>query len=265
MYSIFLTISTYGQPSVWRIEDVKTIENTNTLQIDALGNIFLTKKDGFQRISPTGQRDSLITKKWGDLSSIDIKFSLKTLCYFKDNNLVVILDDRLGQLSQFRLNQVGIYNSNFAKFSSDGMIWVYNSDDQSLYKINENNFVKFKAKNPFTANNISYNPQFFFDLKNQLIACDTSFGLFLLDAYGNQISNSPIDSIQNVFLLQDHVVVKKNEQLFWLNESLEIENNWTIDGEKPPFDPKSINFVQFMNRELWTLDKASRLTRYKKQ
>jgi hypothetical protein len=97
------------------------------------------------------------------------------------------------------------------------LIWVFDRVSNRLLKINENNDVKFQTDNPFFYKNKAYFPTQFFDLKSKMIVLDTTFGLFVLDSYGNLLESIPAASISKVFVVQSFVFLIKDKQLFQLD------------------------------------------------
>jgi hypothetical protein len=165
--------------------------------------------------------DTFYTSKYGHLTSLDTRFPLKKLAYFKESNSILVLNNRFGIVTHTQLDKIGLFESLFVTYSSDGLIWVFDRVSNRLLKINENNDVKFQTDNPFFYKNKAYFPTQYLDLKTKNIALDTSFGLFILDSYGNLLETIPSASISKVFVIQSFVFLIKDGQLF----QLDYENN----------------------------------------
>jgi hypothetical protein len=164
--------------------------------------------------SENKESDTFYTAKFGSLSFLDTRFPLKKLAYFKESNSFLVLNNRFGIVTHTQLDKIGLFESLFVTYSSDGLIWVFDRVSNRLLKINENNDIKFQTDNPFFYKNKAYFPTHFFDLKSKMIALDTAFGLFVLDSYGNLLESIPSASISKVFVVQSYVLLIKDKQLF---------------------------------------------------
>jgi hypothetical protein len=158
--------------------------------------------------------DTFYTSKYGHLTSLDTRFPLKKLAYFKESNSFLVLNNRFGIITFTQLDKIGLFESVFVTYSSDGLIWIFDRASNRLLKINENNDTKFQTDNPFFYKNKAYFPTHFFDLKSKMIALDTTFGLFVLDSYGNLLESIPSATISKVFVIQSIVFIIKEGQLF---------------------------------------------------
>ncbi len=161
--------------------------------------------------------DTFYTSKYGHLSALDTRFPLKKLAYFKESNSFLVLNNRFGIITYTQLDKIGLFESLFVTYSSDGLIWIFDRASNRLLKINENNDIKFQTANPFFYKNKAYFPTQYFDLKTKNIAIDTSFGLFILDSYSNLIETVPAEFISKIFVIQTFVFLIKDEQLCQFN------------------------------------------------
>jgi hypothetical protein len=165
--------------------------------------------------------DTFYTAKFGSLTFLDTRFPLKKLAFFKESNSFLVLNNRFGIITYTQLDKIGLFESIFVTYSSDGLIWIFDRASNRLLKINENNDIKFQTENPFFYNNKSYFPSQYFDMKTKMIALDSSFGLFVLDSYGNLLEAIPYASISKFFVVQSYVFLIKEEKIILFD----YENN----------------------------------------
>ncbi len=163
--------------------------------------------------SENNQPDTFYTAKFGSLTFLDTRFPLKKLGYFKESNSFLVLNNRFGIITYTQLDKIGLFESIFVTYSSDGLIWIFDRASNRLLKINENNDIKFQTENPFFYNNKSYFPSQYFDMKTKMIALDTSFGLFVLDSYGNLLEAIPTAYIPKFFIVQSFVFMIKEKKI----------------------------------------------------
>lgn len=158
--------------------------------------------------------DTFYTSKFGKLSFLDTRFPLKKIAYFKESNSFLVLNNRFGIVTQTALDKIGLFESIFVTYSSDGLIWVFDRASNRLLKINENNDIKFQIENPFIFQNKMFYPSFYFDLKTKMIALDTLFGIFVLDSYGNLLDTYSTSNITNIFEVQGLIFLVKEHCLY---------------------------------------------------
>lgn len=201
------------------------------VSIDPLDNFYRITKNYIVKSNIDFLRnDTLRIESSSKLNSIDTKFPLKTLYFYSDKNRIQIINSRSGVLSDLKLDNLGIFQPKFVKFSSDGMIWIYDKFDNILYKVNENNQIKFNKKNPFVFKNSIMNPIDFMDIKNQVFVLDSSFGVLILNNYGEVDGVIEIKGVKNAAHVKNNIVLISDSTVIAYNLDSKTTDilNWEV-------------------------------------
>ena len=151
------------------------------LKVDKLNNKWYIYDHKIVRSSAEiAYNDTLNFQNIGNVQ-LDLQIPLKNLFFHRSSNTIEINNSRWGVLSKFRLDQLQIYQPTFVKFTLDKMILVLDVNNNSLYKINENGVKISQNLNPFRIGNQSYFPTQIIQLRNQSLALDTNYGLFIIN------------------------------------------------------------------------------------
>jgi hypothetical protein len=145
--------------------------------------------------------------------SLDLTIPLKNLFYYRDKNRVEIKNSRWGTISSFKLDALQIFQPCFVNFSTDKMIWILDVSSNTLYKLNENGVKISQKPNPFKVENKFFYPTELIQLKNECIALDKTYGIFILDDYGNLVQHLKTDSTQKIFEYKGKVYLSHGKTL----------------------------------------------------
>ncbi|WP_321975556.1 hypothetical protein [Aureibaculum sp. 2210JD6-5] len=113
------------------------LEADEFIGIDEFENLYYLKNNTLYKKSDKAIL-SYTNTHLGKISSVDIKNPLKILLFYKDFNTVILLDNKLNELS----NRVDFNEALFSKNvslvagSSNNNLWLYSSDDNKLHLYN---------------------------------------------------------------------------------------------------------------------------------
>lgn len=211
---IFISINSFSQSI---LDSNFYILDSNILdyRIDDLGQhwsiydkMFIVNREQNQR------RDTFILSSNTSNLSIDISIPLKVLIYNKSRNSIEIYNSRWGLVSNFKLDQIEIYQPSLVKYANDKTILVLNRSDNKLYKTNENGVVRQVSLNPFKIQNQYYFPSQLIELNNSYLALDTSVGLFLIDDYGSLVHSWLDSNLKSIYSIHGKIYAIANHQIF---------------------------------------------------
>lgn len=193
--------------------------NFSKVFVDNLFNYYLVteKSDGLIKLNATG--DSIGTynevRRYGNISAIDVSNPLKTLLYFKDFNAIIALDRLLNTTATFDLHQSGILQSSAIALSYDNNIWVYDSRDAKLKKINETGKVIFESADFKTLFATVPQPTTIIDKGGLLYLYDKNVGLMIFDYYGALKTTYAFLHYDDVFIQNQTFFARKKSYLFY--------------------------------------------------
>ena len=211
------------------------------LKVDKLNNKWYIYDHKIVRSSAeAAYNDTLYFQNIGDVQ-LDLQIPLKNLFFHRSSNTIEINNSRWGVLSKFRLDQLQIYQPTFVKFTLDKMILVLDVSNNSLYKINENGVKISQNPNPFRIGNQSYFPTQIIQLRNQSLALDTNYGLFIINEYGNLIQHLPLKSYKYLFEHKGKIYLTQGRGITRYEMSaLELVDNTSAKKAFLPYPIKSI-------------------------
>lgn len=230
------------------------------LKVDKLNNKWYIYDHKIIRSSAEiAYNDTFYFQNIGDVQ-LDLQIPLKNLFYHRSANTIEINNSRWGVISKFRLDQLQIYQPAFVKFTLDKMIWVLDISNNSLYKINENGVKISQNPNPFRVKNQSYFPTQIIQLRNQSLALDTNYGLFVINEYGSLIQHIQLNSSKNIFEFKGKIYLTHGREIkrYEMNTMEELDN---ISVKKAilPYPIKSIQtynenaLILFENKRIYEL------------
>mgnify|MGYP007011026582 CR=1 FL=1 len=207
----FVSHSFYSQSSLDSFP--YTIDsNILDLRVDRLQNVWQIYPNYILRKSQDKAYQDTFNYRFNpDNNAIDLKFTLKNLFFNKQSNSIELLNSRWGVLSTLKLDKIEIYQPCLVKFSSDENFWVLDMSSNNLFKVNENGIKKYIRKNPFKIGNKFFFPTNLIDNKSYIVALDTSYGLFVIDDYGNLS--------QHIWLASANAIFPYGENIILVNDS----------------------------------------------
>lgn len=192
----------------------------------------------------------------GNIASVDITNPLKILVFYQDFNTIVLLDNRLNELSD-RMNLSTISyqkNAAFASISSNNNLWLYSLDDNILTLWNyENKETVFESqplqfyKSGFeaAAQTSSY--------ENCWLASENDVLKF--NEYGSFIAVSEIKGIKAIQSYNNGIIFMKKAEIYF--------HDGTIKTSLGPVDLKHLSTNFFVNKNTLYFFRSNRLYRYR--
>lgn len=161
----------------------------------------------------------------GNVEHVDISNPLKILVFYKDQNTIAILDNTLSEIRIVNFN----FTSEFRKISKasvayDNHAWIYNELNQEaeLYNYIEDRTI---------LKTLPFNEEVL-EQKSNYNYCwiMTESTLYCYNIYGSLVSSFDNNNYKELSLYKNDVLLKKENSLFYLNQSDEI-NRIEIDEE----------------------------------
>lgn len=248
---IFLAFfSSYAQEEV----PVSLFENvSNFIGVDNTNHIYYIKNNTLYKKT----NDKLISYAnihLGTITSVDITNPLKIVVFFKDFNVVVILDNELNELTD-SINFTSLLNKNvtYVGTATNANLWLFSNDDNTLHLWN------YKTKKVDVTIPLQN------DFKYEFI-CSNYRNIWLIskestlhyNEYGSFIELVAIKNLKKGIAYKNGFVYLANEQLIYYNANqyknlLIVDNEVEVNFKKAFFyivndtvyffDGKSINLI----------------------
>jgi hypothetical protein len=172
----------------------------------------------------------------GDIFSIDITNPMKIVVFYKDFNAVVLLDDKLNELTDaIDFNTEFSKNISYVGTATDASLWLFSADDNSLQIWN------YKTKKT-TINTVLLN-----DFKFELAASNYQYiwlisdkDVHLYNVYGSFIKQFDVDSIKKAKTYNNGLLYLTKDTFFYTKDNRYESLLSNVQQQKTDF--KKANF-----------------------
>lgn len=201
--------------------------------IDAFENYYYTLGATFYKKTKS-KVYSYANTQLGNISSIDITNPLKIVLFYRDFNTIVLLDNRLSELS----NNINLSTESFAKnvtfasISSNNNLWLYSLDDNILSLWN------YETKQTvFDTQPLSYY-QNDFEASIQISTYEycwliSNDHVLIFNEYGSFIDSFTESDIKRLVPYNQGILYLQNAKIYFRNDSLKES---LIDNKKHKLD-----------------------------
>jgi len=195
---IFGNFLLHAQNPWEKLSLVNTIEiQAQLISTDKLGNLYAATNQEIFKYDSNGkllQKNSI--KSFGDLSTLDVSNPMKILAFYKDYNKVVFIDNMLASSgSNIDLSAVGFDQATLVCSSHDNGIWVYNTLNFELVRMDPSLKITHQSGNIAQLTGNAIKPSALFETNNKVYLCDTTFGVLIFDVFGTFIKTIPMKAI----------------------------------------------------------------------
>lgn len=203
----------------------------NFITTDFLKNAYIiNKKNQVMKYDSTGALINIFSEnKYGQLHSIDATSPFNVLLFYKDNATVVSTDMKLNTRRLYKLSSVGINNVSTVCLSSDNYIWVFDTDDQRLKKIDANYQVIQKSIDMRKMLGESITPNFLIEKDGLVYLNIPNQGLILFDILGTYYTSIMKEDITSRPFNEFQVV--NNRIIYYDNTYLSVYDIVTKEPE----------------------------------
>lgn len=223
-------------------------------EVDALEYIYLYESGTIRKYDNRGIEKSTFNRSdFGDISSVDISNSMKTVVYYQNAEKIFILDNALSHsLDPIDLSLDYPGNIAAACHSVNNHIWLYNQSSQKLIRTDYRLNVASESTplNNWIAGEIEVNA---IKEKNDLLYVSVQDkGIFVFDIFGTYYRKFMLGQIDKFEIENDDLIYSVSGKLTRLNMK-------TLESKKVDFD-MDISGVQLMkNKNIYCLESGELL------
>ena len=155
--------------------------------VDNLDNLYIISSTGqVKKFGPKGDSIGVFNgiRAHGKLTAIDITNPLKPLLFYKDFSNVVVLDRFLANRVSLNLRKYNILQPSAIGLSYDNNIWVFDTYDNKLKKMDEAGNLLLQTDDFRTLFNQPFAPQKIINENGFVYLADSAVGIFVFDNYG---------------------------------------------------------------------------------
>ena len=196
--------------------------NKEFKSVDNFSNLYFLKNNELVKIS---EKDTFYYRNnlYSNITSLDVKNPLRIQLLYEDFNSLIILDNKLSEISKINFNLIGpdkIISK--ASASNDNNIWIYNELNSKLELFNYVNN-KIKVVNSEISGEV-------ISLVSNYKYCWvlTDSHIFKFNYFGSLISKLKVTKIQQIENFNNTLIFKRDNQLYYYSEGFLTENKFDL-------------------------------------
>ena len=177
--------------------------------VDNLDNLYVISSTGqVKKFGPKGDSIGVFNgvRAYGNLTAIDVTNPLKPLAFYKDFSTVVILDRFLASRSSLSLRKYNVLQPSAIGLSYDNNVWVFDTYDNKLKKIDEAGNLLLQTDDFRTLFNQSFAPQKIINENGFVYLADSASGVFVFDNYGTYKRRLPLKNWNAIDVTNGRIV-----------------------------------------------------------
>lgn len=244
----FILLAAIFSISGFTLEKKLTVQ-ADTFYTDQLDNIYLVKGQNIHKISSAGTIDyEFNSKRYGDITTIDVTRPLKPMLFYSDLSQIIILDNTLSvQGSPIDLFSKDVGQITAACVSVDDHFWLYNLNNFELLRTDPafNTIVKSGNLTQVVGQNVM--PNFMVEVDNWLYVNDPEKGIFIFDIYGTYSRTIPVKGL-------DFFQVISGKIYFVKGENLRVYDTRSFSEESIALPVKEFDDLRVNSRRLYVLN-----------
>lgn len=190
------------------LEDIKDIHIDNLQNIYILNgsNQVVKYNSSFQK--QFDYSNNLI----GEIKSIDATNPQKILCFIKDFNRILVLDNTLAEINTIDLSTSEYLDVSAVARTNDNQIWLFDPINQVLVKVNDLVEKQYESNRLTDLNLGMIDPVFLVERGNIVAMSDPEIGVLIFDNFGQFIKLIPEKGIFDLQVFGEYLFfVQKNK------------------------------------------------------
>ena len=221
------------------------------IEADHLGNVYGVTNDGYlKKYSASG--DSVAgwynVRARGIPTVLDVSNPMRVLLYYRNYSTLVVLDRLLVQRNVIDLRQQQIFSVQAIANAYDNNIWIFDEQDFTVKKINENGTVLFKSADWRMLFPETPVPASIMDMHNQVFLYDPKQGICIFDYYGSFKSMIPLRDLSFIGMNNSVIYGFSENSLMLINT-----DNGSISKIPLPINREKLKQIRYMNDYLYML------------
>lgn len=216
---LFFCFSLFGftqEPIKAELKETTNIEAETLFGVDTFGTLYYSDKGGSFYKKTTDTIISYANFQLGKITSANTFNPLKINLFYQDFNTVIVLDNRLAEITKIDFNTIADYkNVSLVSTGYDNTIWIFNQDLQRLELYDYlNNKTRIKTV-PIQSEVIA--------LKSDYNYCYllTETFIYVYNYSGSLLRKIPNTDFKEMAFSKANLVLKSENQLFLLPKNSE--------------------------------------------
>jgi len=203
-----------------KIKSIELKAPPQSISIDRQGNFYVaTRRGEIDKYNIDGElRYQFSPQKRGNATLVEAWQGPRVFLYYKDFQEFTILDRFLSNSQQYALPEEFSSFSSLSTISGDGNLWLIDSQNLSLKKIDSpSNQVIIDNPFNFNFNSDTYSFSHIREYQNQLFISDPNQGLMVFDLFGNFSELIKVPGIEYFNFVDDELIYLHNQKAVLIN------------------------------------------------
>jgi hypothetical protein len=183
---LMLANTALGQDSLFRLD--KTIKYPiESFTVNNLGEIYIINSSNqLKKLDDKGDSVGVfnMVNKYGRLSYIEAQNPWRTILFYKNFSIIVLLDKYLNMLANINLRQQNFFNVKAVTASYDNNIWLFDEQDSKLKKIDNSGKSLLETIDLRLLFDSVPSPEQIIDKGGFVYLYDPKKGMYVFDYYG---------------------------------------------------------------------------------
>ena len=193
------------------------VPKNNQIEIDQYGYFYIIDQDNLIKYDSEGHTLYHYSNKLlGNIDQIDLSNPLRPLLFYKDQGLIIVLDNTLSQQKEpISLNELGLYQTScIANSNFDNGIWLYDIDVNEIIKINQLSQVNYRSGNlSVLIPNMEF-PILNLKEKNRKLYVVTRNKIFVMDQFGSLLSVITLSAEKGLIIKEKNIITYDGNAIY---------------------------------------------------
>lgn len=226
-------IHAVSQESLLNIQLVKEIKGEFELfDVDESGSVYLLTTGG-QLKKYNANLDSLSVlnevRRYGKLHSIHSQHALRTYLYFKNFNVVLILDRLMQIVQRIDLRKLNLFQVNAVCPSYDNQLWLFDEQNSKIKKIRLDGSIAFESTDFRLVFSEKLSPVKMLEHQGHLYLLDPQQGIYVFDYYGGFKEKIALSNVKEFQSLGNDILFSEMKGE-WIKRTEKNVFNWKLAG-----------------------------------
>ena len=197
-------------------QDYDILESVRDIDLDNLQNIYiLNNQNKVVKYTESLERQYDYSNNLiGEIESIDATNPQKILCFVKDFNRILVLDNTLAEINTIDLSTTEYLDVSAVARTNDNQIWLFDPINQALVKVNDLVESQYSSNRLADLNLGMIEPVYIREKGNRVVMSDPVIGLLVFDNFGQFIKLIPEKGIEHFQIFGEYLFFTQNGESF---------------------------------------------------
>lgn len=202
--------------SIETATDYNIVEKVLDIHVDNLQNTYiLTKENKVVKYTDNFEKQYEYSNNLiGEIKSIDATNPQKIMCFIRDFNRILVLDNTLAEINTIDLSTSDFLDVSVVARTNDNRIWLFDPINQVLVKVNDHLERQYESNRLSDLNLGLIDPVSLKERGNLVVMSDPEIGVLIFDNFGQFLKLIPEKGIDNFQVFGEYLFFTQNGKYF---------------------------------------------------